>query len=203
MNQHVPAFLVQAAAKEERQIDPQAMEQIRAGMAKVRVLELQKRQAEDDLAAAKRELNRMLQVVLPDNFDAAGITAFELGAIDNQPGIRAELKPYYSANIAGSWNEEKRSAAFNYLESLEAGDLIKTQLSVSLPQGCWDQAQLLASLIEAQGFQPEVKQSVPHTSLTAWLKEQVERHNFTPDLAKIGGAVGRVVKISVEKDSAL
>jgi hypothetical protein len=31
--------------------------------------------------------------------------------------------------------------------------------------------------------------------LKAWLKNQIEKQQFTPNLEKIGGVVGRVVKI--------
>lgn len=45
----------------------------------------------------------------------------------------------------------------------------------------------------------EVGRGVNPKTLTAWLKNQVEHHNFTPDLAKIGGMVGTVAKLKEVK----
>jgi hypothetical protein len=49
--------------------------------------------------------------------------------------------------------------------------------------------------LEKKGLEVSVKENVHSATLTAWLKEQVEKHHTIPELDKIGGTIGRVVTL--------
>lgn len=159
----------------------------------------------EDLSALLKEKNatlyKLYHVTLPDLMMAANVDHLGLPAKGNLPAMDAELKPFYSANIAAGWPEEKRGAAFEYLIDLKAGDLIKTDVVASYSRGKVGEARkLAASLAKKKGVQAIIKEAVHAQTLTAWLREQVEKHNFTPNLELIGGAVGNVVKLKQRKE---
>jgi len=191
----IPDFIQEA---EPVAINSEVMERIRGGLQKVRQLELAREELEERLKAARQALSILLEQKLPDDFEEAGVAAFQLAPSGNQPGLRADLCPFYSANIAAKWSEERRAAAFAYLDQLGAGDLVKNEVTVKLPAGAEEEAKWLADELASFGYAPEVKKNISHMTLTAWLKEMVEKHNTMPDLEKIGGRVGKIVRIKHE-----
>lgn len=178
-----------------------SLEKIEVAASRARDLEKEIEDLQNTLKEKNVELYGLYHVTLPDLMVEASVDHIGLPAKGNLPAVDAELKPYYSANIAASWPEERRAAAFEYLIKLKAGDLIKTDVIASYGRGKVQDARKLAqSLAKKKGVSAVMKQAVHANTLTAWLKESVERNNFTPNLELIGGAVGSVVKLKARKD---
>lgn len=143
------------------------------------------------------------------------------------PAYECERTPFYSANISVDWPEEIREGSFDYLAEIGHDDLIKNTVTHAFPRGtsqetitrfCKMVSQLKIMVLQdvdvtsKRGVVKRVRRKVPldippaevgrgvnPKTLTAWLKNQVEHHNFTPDLAKIGGMVGTVAKLKEVK----
>ena len=171
---------------------------IRETAGNARDLEKEITDLEERIKHKKQTLNTIYHHELPDLMFEAGVDEVGLPAEGNLPSMVAKLGPYYAANIAAGWGEEKRDAAFNWLDTNGHGDLIKTQVTISLPREARAQAAKLIKQLEA--YHPEVKQSVHPGTLTAWLREQVESGEDLPPLDVIGGTVGQVVKLKERKD---
>ena len=134
---------------------------------------------------------------------------------DNLPGMDFNLRSTYGANIAASWDAERKNRGFAFMKKMGAEDLIKTEVSVLFPKGGLQQAQkLLASAkkIKVSFKDPKRKKilktavnadlikTIPSGSLKGWLKELYEKKGKTlteSQLALIGGYVGKVVKPEV------
>ncbi len=148
-----------------------------------------------DLEARLKEVGAAIHELefktLPDLMDELGIPRVDLEAKGNLPAIKIEAKPYYRANIAADWPDDKRRAAFAWLAEHGSDDLIKTSVIVAFPRESRAKAIEFAEQLIRKGLFPEVKEAVPWGTLTAWLKEQIEKHNITPPLETFGATVGR------------
>lgn len=146
---------------------------------------------EERLSALKRTKYAIEHEQLPELMMEAGVDKVGIPPVGNEPGYDLKLSPFYDANIAAGWEEERRQKAFAYLESVKAGDLIKTQIIISLPREQRANAkQLLKQLAE---WSPDVKEAVHPSTLKSWLKEKSEAGDDV-NLEAIGGTVGQVVK---------
>jgi hypothetical protein len=134
---------------------------------------------------------------LPDLMGELGINVVSLEADGNVPAVEAKAAPFYAANIAVGWPEEKRRAAFDWLDGNGHGDLIKTEVTVSFRREDRDEAVKFLKVAKDYG-RPEIKEAVHHGTLTAWLREQVEDQHYIPPLDVLGGTVARSVKLKVK-----
>lgn len=167
---------------------------IRSRAEAARDIEAEVSDLESRLADRKAKLSTLYYSELPSLFADASIDHLGLPARGNLPAIDLELKPYFNANIAAKWDEEKKREGYDYLVSINAGDLIKVVLSISFPREKRDDALHLASQLTDDGYIVQVGETVNHQTLTAWLKDQVINEGVVPDLEKIGGKIGQVVK---------
>lgn len=144
------------------------------------------------LSERSEELQRLQYRELPDLFSEVGISSV---GVD---GAVIEVVPFYKANIAADWPQERRDRAFNWLESNEAGDIIGTTVTVAFQRGQIELArQLEASLREqpwANSNPPVLQRSVPWNTLTALVRERLEQGKETP-LEDLGATVGRVARV--------
>ena len=168
---------------------------LRGAVAYVRDLEALKADLENRLKETNIELNRQYTKVLPDLFDEVGIERITLPAEGNNPPVEARASNFYRANIAAEWPEDKRTVGFRYLEAQDAGDLIKTVITLPFNREDHAKAKSFAQELRAKGFTPTVAETVQWNTLTSWLKDRVENHKSLPDLEKIGGTVGRIVRL--------
>lgn len=199
-----PKILARAQAEQSAPSDAD-LARVQKAISEARALEMQKVGLEEQLSEVNKQLNTLYFVSLPDLFNELGFSSFTLNADGNYPAMEAQARPYYSANISARWPEEKRREAFDYLKSIGHDDIIKTQITIALParrknKREANRAERVLKVLAKIGIIPEVKQDVNHNTLTAWLKERVEQENFVPDLSKIGGTVGRIVRLK-EKNS--
>jgi hypothetical protein len=109
-----------------------------------------------------------------------------------------KAQAYYKAVIP----IENPEPGLNWLEANDAGDLIKNEVVLAFPRGAEDDAKLAEDLCRKRFQQADVirKRTVHWATLTSWLKETHEGGHLMPPLELIGGAVGRIVKITTKKD---
>jgi len=171
---------------------------------------------EEELRDLKLALNKIYQDNLPQMMQEVGLDKIGIAKEGNYPGYDYKLKKFYRANIASKWDEEKREAAFAYVKSMGAEDIIKTEVVVLFPKGGLKLAQKLVATAKkmkvpvkvgkkkiAKPVQVELSKSIPWATLSAWLKELVEKHHKVPsaeNLEKIGGSIGVVVEPEERKE---
>lgn len=180
----------------------QALAHIQRKAAQARDLELEIKSLEEQLKAKREALNKILASELPDMFNEAGTDHIGIPKQGNLPARDFALKPYYSANIAASWDEERRARAFDFLKSKKAEDLIKTEVVARLPKGKLKEAKSLVAAAKKLKVAATLKMSVHSATLTAWLKEWYDNgKSFSAaDLEKIGGSIGQYVKMEDRSD---
>lgn len=175
------------------------LEKIRGMVRMARDLGLRKKDIDDASKEVGREINELRHVKLPTIMDEVGIERLTIAPEGNLPGVEARCEPYYHANIPASWDDEKREAAFKWLEDNGHGDLIKAQYVVLLPKGDRKAQRAVEKALSKLNVPYETSLSVPWATLTVWLREQVEKFGTVPPLDVIGGNVGRVVKLTEKK----
>lgn len=178
------------------------LDELRAACAQLRDTELEKQNIEQRLTEVNQRLVNLRHETLPDLMDEAGVDHIGLPASGNLPPCDAKCEPYYRANIAADWAQERREAAFSALVQEEAEDLIKHTFTVQFGRGEEDAAHSFAELLKGEGFEYTVGMAVPWATLTAWVKERFQ--SDTPlsaaVLETIGATVGRVVKLKPRKE---
>lgn len=134
---------------------------------------------------------------LVDLFQELGIRSMSLDAEGNNPPVDAKLKPFYRANIAADWPDEKRAAAFVVLNEAGGGDLIKRTFISQFGKGKDEQAKAddLRAELEKLGVPFNESLAVSWQTLTAWFKEMVEKQGIIPPLEPLGATMGHVVEI--------
>ena len=150
---------------------------------------------EIQLSGAKKLKTELAHKTLPDIMLDMGSDS--LGLLD--AGVDIVLADYAHANIPKDWEEERRDAAFEHLEYLGAGDLVKSIMTIPAGKGDMEAMRALVSLIKvamendadslldsvtdwvendelAEHLQPvsasvSLELAVPWNSLTAFVKE--------------------------------
>jgi hypothetical protein len=171
---------------------------LRDAVRRQRDLELQLRDAKSTVERYSQQVYELQHKELPDLFFEAGVNLVGLTPEGNFPGYDAKLSPFYRANIAASWEPDKKQAAFDYLEKIGAGDLIKHVITIRLGKGDMATARKVQAALEKMKVDYSAELNVHPMTLTAWLKEQVESGTMPP-LELLGGEVGSVVKLKERK----
>lgn len=173
-----------------------SLEILQQHAAKARDLELEIQ----DLSSQIHEKNDQLKVLynetMPNLLDALKLDRIGIAPDGNKPGADFKMASYYSANIAASWDDDRKELGFALLEKLKAGDLIKAEVTSRLPKGSLKVAKQLVAAAKKLGVTAVLKKSVHNQTLSAWLRELYEdRHQSLPqsELEKIGASVGRKV----------
>jgi hypothetical protein len=166
---------------------------VRARVAELRDLELEKTMLEERLAAVNKRINHIAFESLVDVMNEKRVPKLQLDADGNKPPFLAEVLPYYRANIAASWEEERRLRAFEAVEQFGGSDIIKTTVTFSFPRG--EKAQAIKLINANKRLLPRMSENIPHTTLTAWVRERIEGGKPTPPLDVIGAQAGQYVKI--------
>ncbi len=144
---------------------------------------------EDRVKMKKSERNELATRTLPDLFDAANQ---RICGIPGESSV-VEVTTKYPASITQSLPVETRHEAFNYLEELGGGDLIKTEVRVFFGRGEADLAREFVALVENSnrfgGREIEMKTDVHHLTLTKFVTDLVTRARETgsklPDLQRL------------------
>lgn len=199
-------FREMAAEAADMTFVPTEQNQARLRKMATRVVEVERRikELEDEKKLLNVELYELQHKSMPDLMTEVGVDKIGL------PESNADLvlKPYYKANISAEWPEEQRNAAFEHLDYLGLGDIVKNTITVVFPKG-WDEERQ-EWLEKVRGLNlsfdpPEMVETrvVPWNTLTATIKEQYEtgKEEFLQavDLKLLGAEVGQIVNIKPRK----
>ncbi len=195
------AALKRAIASSKQEVPEDKLEEIRSDMRRARDLEMRSRELQEAIAACQDELQTLLNATIPEKFEALGIDKLGLLPEGNLPGYDAQLKPYYKAGIPASWPADQQARAFGYLEEHDAGDLIRNTFTVELGRGTTKQQERLRKALAKTGVAYVEKRAVNHNTLTAWVREQIEKHQTMPDLETLGARVGKIINLKPRKES--
>lgn len=153
---------------------------------------------ERELEKAKEKKNVLAHKELPDLFNSMGVDTFGLPQV-GEFGADLTLSPYFKASIPADWPDEQKAGAFDHLEDIGGGDLIRTEVKFSLGRGESELARKIAQIvaffaemIEAAVPAASISQGVPWNSLTSFVKE---RHNY-----ESGPAFAQMLMDSAEAD---
>lgn len=142
-------------------------------------------QMEEDLSAAKKQLNNLNTSVIPDMMASLGMSECV------QRGWKVKVDEFVSGTLPK--DEAAREKAINWLTDHDAGDLLKTQLSVAFSRSQHNQALALAADIEKEGFAPKVESTVHPQTLCAFARERL-KNGEALDTEVLGLYTGRVAK---------
>lgn len=178
------------------------LEALKAEAVKARILELEIADLEERLQQKQEQLTKLYRSTLPDMMEEAGVDTIGVPPSGNLPGTDYEIKPYYSANIAASWDPGKREDAFSVLKKYKAESLIKTEVKSNFGKGQMAAAKKLITAAKKLKAAVSIKQSVHPGTLSAWLREIYSSGKALPasDLEKIGALVGRYVAPKERKE---
>jgi len=154
---------------------------------------------EERLRAAKRELDRIATQELPEKMIALGLRQMSVAPSGNQPGFSVVVKTMYQANIAASWDPERRKAALDWLDANGHGSLIKTEVSVTFPREMRDEALRVKKFLSLEGLEPVMREGVNPQTMKSWFKEIMQSDEPTPPLDKLGAYVERRAVIEEEE----
>jgi hypothetical protein len=190
-----------AAAKDAESKEPSAdaLEKLRAHVKEVRNLTLEIEDREEALNRLKTARFLLLSKTLPDMFTELGIKSLELEPEGNTPAFTAKAAPFYKANIAADWPDDKRQKSFEWLRKNKLGDLIRTEFVVELGKDTAKQQKELKAALKKLKIPYDVSEAVPHTTLTAVFKNMVEKEGKTPPLDILGASMGTVVQVKAAK----
>jgi hypothetical protein len=190
-----PAFMLA-----ERPPEPATEDQLAAIRKKAREArdaKLEKEAAELRVKELNQKIQMLEQTELPDMMEAAHLFSLGLEAEGNLPAYNLEIGPYYYANIK---NEDANAdKAYEYLIKNGHGAMIKRTYEISFGRGEDKKAAAFEKLMTSKKYAFTVKVGVPWNTLTAWLKEQVEKFKNVPPLDLMNGKVGRVAKLKPVK----
>jgi hypothetical protein len=191
-----------ALAADDPPLAPDRLAAIRAKVARVRDLQLELEALAERQAEIGAEINRLTREELPEAFEEAALTSLTLAAEGNLPVYVAAKKPFYRANVAADWEEERREHAFNLLAKRGAEDLVKTTLTVELGRGERSRAKHVRAALVKLGVPVRESLTVPWNTLTAWLRERVQsgEHFSAGELESLGAQVGTVVECQPAKE---
>lgn len=199
------------AALMEADAAPRAdkLDKVRDAVRRARDLQAEIKDMEELLKERKKQLLTVTQRDLVDIFDDANVTDIGIPKEGNQPGFRAVLKPFYHANIAADWSDERRAAAFSWLDENGHGDIIKDTIVVEFPRGTRERQLKVMSWLDKEKISYSQALAVPWNTLTSLIKTLTEKmrvaqadgREVTPlPLETLGATVGRVVEVKPIKE---
>jgi hypothetical protein len=165
------------------------------------VTELEIEELESRLKQKKREFDQLTTKILPGKMDQARLRKVTIEATDNFPAFTVEVRTAYNANIASGWDEDRRKAAFNWLEDNGHGSLIKTDVTTHFSRNNRTAVAEFVEALKENDMNFKVRESVHNQTLSAWLKEMVEAGRPLPPLETIGGYIERQALIKQEQDT--
>lgn len=142
-------------------------------------------QMEEDLKAAKKQLNHINTSVIPDMMVELGIEEVV------QNGWKVKVDDFVSGSLPKDC--ERKAKAIAWLEEHEAGDLIKTSVSINFSRSQHNEALDIASKLHEDGYAPNVDSSVHPQTLAAFARERL-RSGEPIDTEVLGLYTGRVAK---------
>ena len=140
-------------------------------------LQQMKAEAEAELAEVTDRLKQVEEVIIPNLFDELGMKKFTLS-----DGRTIEVKEKYASTIT----KENEAACFNWLEENGLGSIIKKSVICDFKRDEIEEHERLVTVLEDNGIGYAEKQGVHSSTLSAFVKEQIEAGvEFPKDLFKV------------------
>lgn len=198
----MPSALAKAIAEAPPAALADKLTALRAKCEELRDTEQTKSNLVERLKEVDVQLATLRHETLPDLMDEAGTDKIGLPGAGNVKSYDALLEPYYRANIAAEWAQERRERAFGALIEEGAEDLVRHTFTIQFGRGEEEAAHMLAELLKSEGYQYQVGLAVPWVTLTAWVKERFQGGAplSASTLDTIGATVGRIVKLKPRKE---
>lgn len=194
---------VQAAIDRAAVKTPQdKLDRIRRLAKEARGLEAEIGDINETLKEKSKARLEILHRKIPELCLEAQVSVVEVDADGNTPPFQVVVSDFISANIAADWDEKRRTTAFQLLEWLGAGDLIKQVVSISFPMDSRKQQKEFAAAMKKLKIPFDMRVGVPHNSLSAFVKERFEQGKplSTQQLEILGASVGRAARIKEVKE---
>jgi hypothetical protein len=125
----------------------------------------------DELKQRTKELFLLTSNTIPELMKEIGLKSFTLDTGEN-----LEVAHIVKASIA----VKNRPEAFKWLRENNFGDIIKNQVVINFDRGQDDEAAEVIAEANDKGLSPEQKESVHAMTLTAFVKEQMEKGSKIP-----------------------
>jgi len=181
------------------------LDKLREAVRHKRDLDVQIDDLENRLSAHKQARYKLEHETLPEMFTQARVTKVAIEAEGNMPPYMARLQPYYKAVISADWPMDRQQRAFDLLDKLHLGDLIKTVVEITFGRDERKQTKTFLSTILKRKLiredQVSCRQGVPWSTLTAAVRYHYESGQQLGDdeLATLGATVGMAVTLKEEK----
>lgn len=189
-----PALL--AAIKSTKvKVSEDKLDQIRDQCKLMRTMSLEIKDAELALSEKKKQFNKLSMETLPELFSENNIPSITIGKEGNLPEMTMESRPFYKAVLP-----EESDPGLRWLEKNGHGDLIKRVFNIKLPMNSKKDALALRKFVQKLDLSYEEKETVPWTTLTAFVKEMIEKRKKAVPLDILGAMIGRIVKIKQERE---
>lgn len=135
------------------------------------------KRATDLVETIKARRTKLSREILPEMMNSLGQDVVGIP----EAGVDVVLERGYHASIPVSWEEDKRQDAFSYLEELDGGSLIKSEVVVSFSKEEHDIALQFHKAVEMWLERKGVRVPVEHSmsvnwqNLTSFVREIAER----------------------------
>lgn len=141
---------------------------------------------QEKLATLQAKHQSIAQGSLPEAMLQLGITELK-----HVSGRKLIVEKFYQAKIPDSL----RSVAFKYLEETGNDSIIKTELEAKFGKGEKEKAVQAAELLESRGFACTLSENIHHSTLRAFVREQIESGTAGFPLEAFGVYVGNRIKV--------
>lgn len=174
---------------------------VRAMAVQLRDLELRRAETKERLSSLDAQIKRVTIDHLPELMRQAGVDHVGIPREGNLPAYELRLTDVVQANIAAAWPEERRRAAFDWLDANGHGDLVATEVVLSFPRERREEALTLAGEMRRRQAQGQlsahvgVREAVHPSTLKAWLKTMLKTSKRLPPLETIGGSLLRIATL--------
>jgi hypothetical protein len=177
----------QAAAEEVEETSPTEQLDIIGELSSELIkLQAEADQIEEQLKEKKKKIMTLSQTTLPE-----AMLAINLKSITHESGRKLSVKTFYQAKIS----DQNKAACFSWLTDSGNESIIKTDVVAKFGKGETEQAKEAQEALEALGVISTAKTAVHHSTLKAFVKEQIESGNadFPQDL--FGVYIGNKIEI--------
>jgi hypothetical protein len=151
---------------------------------------------EEELDRLKRNNDQREKTII-ERFEDVGIDHMSFPARGNLPGLVVKIVNSYHASIPSSWEPDRQNHGFEVLEDKGLGSIIKNTVSAQFSRSAPEKAREAMKTLEQTGVSASLSQTVHARTLTASLKESIERGiEWTEaEMNAIGAYVRRAVKL--------
>lgn len=186
--------LLNAIKSSQSPMNEDALAAVRDMARSMRDLSLEIKELEERTAEKKKLLTQLSMTDMPDLFEQHHVRSIGLDAEGNLPAYDVTSKPYYHAVLP-----KEKDAGLRWLEEEGHGDMIRRAYTVNLQKDSEEEARALRAFLEEHDMAFEEKETVPWTTLTAFVREQIEKRHKTPPLDILGAFVGRKVELKPKR----